>query len=74
MNEETLDEVIQEIHRTRQAISERFHGDIYAIAADAARRQAEENRPTWSPPASVALSLPVNVDLPVNAPQEQHGQ
>jgi hypothetical protein len=40
---------IDEIHRTRREISDRFGGDIVAIAEDAARRQAAANRPVWQP-------------------------
>jgi len=39
--------VIQEFHRVRREISDRFHGDIDAIAQDAARRLAESGRPIW---------------------------
>ena len=41
------DSAIAEIHRVRREISERFHGDIAAIAEDAARRQAASGRPVW---------------------------
>ncbi len=41
------DTVIEEIHETRRAISEKFHGDIAAIAADAAARQSASGRPVW---------------------------
>lgn len=44
-----IDPVIAEIHRTRREISERFKGDITAIAEDAARRQAASGRPVWQP-------------------------
>jgi hypothetical protein len=40
---------IEEIHRIRREISDRFGGDISAIAEDAARRLAESNRPVWKP-------------------------
>jgi len=43
------DTVIAAIHRTRREISERFNGDIDAIAEDAARRLAESGRPIWQP-------------------------
>jgi hypothetical protein len=43
------DTIIAEIHRTRRQISERFDGDIDAIAEDAARRLAESGRPIWQP-------------------------
>lgn len=41
------DPVVAEIHQFRREISERFHGDIVAIAADAARRQAASGRAVW---------------------------
>lgn len=41
------DSVIQELHRVRREISDRFHGDIDAIARDAARRLAESGRTVW---------------------------
>ena len=40
---------IEEIHRIRREISDRFGGDIVAIADDAARRQVESKRPVWQP-------------------------
>lgn len=40
---------IEEIHRIRREISDRFGGDIEAIAEDAARRQAASERPVWKP-------------------------
>ena len=43
------DTVIAEIHRTRREISERFNGDIDAIAEDAAQRLAKSGRPIWQP-------------------------
>jgi len=38
---------IEEIHRVRREISERFDGDIAAIADDAERRARESGRPVW---------------------------
>ncbi len=49
MIEKVTDSVIEEIHRTREAISERFNGNIAAIAEDAACRQAASDRPVWKP-------------------------
>ena len=49
MIQKTTDSPIDEIHRTRREISDRFGGDIAAIADDAARRQAASNRPVWQP-------------------------
>lgn len=45
----TTDPVIDEIHRTRREISDRFGGDLHAILADARQRQAASGRPVWSP-------------------------
>lgn len=44
--------IIDEIHEIRTAISEKFHGDIAAIAADAAARQLAAGRPVWHANAS----------------------
>lgn len=41
--------LIEEIHRVRREISDRFGGNISAIAEDAERRQAIEGRPVWQP-------------------------
>jgi len=46
------DPTIDEIHEIRREISERFGGDVFAIAQDAARRQLDSNRPVWSPRAA----------------------
>jgi hypothetical protein len=43
---------IEEIHRIRREISDRFGGDIAAIAADAARRARESGRRMWQPKAT----------------------
>lgn len=42
-----VDTTIEEIHRTRERLAEKFGGDIKAILADARRRQAESGRPIW---------------------------
>ncbi len=47
MTPKPAESVIEEIHRTRQEISDRFDGDIVAIAEDAATRQAASERPVW---------------------------
>jgi len=49
MTQKVADSVIEEIHRIREEISERFDGNIAAIAEDAARRQAALGRPVWKP-------------------------
>jgi hypothetical protein len=43
-----VDSTIEEIHRTRERLAEKFGGDIRAILADARRRQAASGRPAWS--------------------------
>ncbi|MFM8189208.1 MAG: hypothetical protein ACKN85_12070 [Pirellula sp.] len=43
------DKTIDEIHEIRYEISDRFGGDVFAIAQDAARRQTASNRPLWQP-------------------------
>lgn len=49
MNQKSTDSPIDEIHRTGREISDRLGGDIFAIAEDAARRQAASNRPICKP-------------------------
>lgn len=49
MTQKQTESPIDEIHRIRREISDRFGGDVVAIAEDAARRQAESNRPVWQP-------------------------
>ena len=43
------DKTIDEIHEIRYEISDRFGGDVFAIAQDADRRQTASNRPLWQP-------------------------
>lgn len=43
------DPVIEEIHSVRREISDRFGGDIHAIAADANARMAASGCPVWKP-------------------------
>lgn len=43
------DSIIDEIHRTRRQMSDRFGGDFVAMLDDARRRQAESGRPIWQP-------------------------
>ena len=45
----TAETPIEEIHRIRREISDRFGGDIAAIAADADRRARASGRPIWQP-------------------------
>jgi hypothetical protein len=43
----STDTVIEEIHRTRRRMAEKFGGQIAAILDDARRRQAASGRPVW---------------------------
>ena len=45
----TTDPVLDEIHRARREISDRFGGDLHAILDDARKRQAASRRPVWAP-------------------------
>lgn len=66
MIQKISDSVIEEIHRTREEISERFSGNINAIAEDAAGRQAMENRPVWkSKKLGKPLHLTANYGVPL---------
>ena len=49
------DSVIDELHRIRRAISEKFGGDVAAIARDAAERLAQSGRRVWVPGASAEV-------------------
>lgn len=49
MTQKISDSTIDEIHKLRREISDRLGGDVFAIAEDAARRQAASNRPAWKP-------------------------
>jgi hypothetical protein len=44
------DTIVEEIHRIREQISDKFGGDIAAISEDARRRQAASGRPIWQRP------------------------
>lgn len=46
------DTIIDEIHRTRERLAEKFGGDIKAILEDARRRQAVSGRLTWLGPSA----------------------
>jgi len=41
--------IIEELHRIRREISDRFGGDVAEIAKDAADRLARSGRPIWKP-------------------------
>ena len=42
-----IDSTIDDIHRTRERLAEKFGGNIKAILDDARRRQSELGRPMW---------------------------
>ena len=44
-----IDPIIDEIHRTRREISDKFHGDFAAMLDDARKRQEASGRPMWQP-------------------------
>ena len=51
-----VDTIIDEIHRTRERLAEKFGGDIKAILEDARHRQAASGRSTWlGSPANKAM-------------------
>ena len=62
------DTIIEEIHRCRQRMAEKFGGDIAAILEDARKRQAVSGRPVWQgPPSSEAKRPNVGADDPPTA-------
>ena len=46
------DTTIEEIHRTRRRIAERFGGNLLAMIEDARKRQEASGHPIWRPKAS----------------------
>ena len=59
------DPIIDEIHRVRAEIAERFHGDLKAICDDARRRQAASGRK--------AVALPPRRPAPRPEPTKKAG-
>ncbi len=49
------DPVIEEIHKVRREISDRFGGDVRAIAADANARMAASGCAVWIPSDNNAM-------------------
>jgi hypothetical protein len=47
------DTTIEEIHRTRQQMADKFAGDIAAILDDARKREAASGRARWRGPSSL---------------------
>jgi len=52
------DTIVEEIHRTRRRMADKFGGDIAAILEDARKRQAASGRPVWQGPASNEVMHP----------------
>jgi hypothetical protein len=59
-NKTDLDPVIDEIHRTRERMAEKFGGDIAAILEDARKRQAASGRAIWKGPTSNGAPNPAS--------------
>lgn len=53
------DTTIEEIHRTRRRIAERFKGSLLAMIEDARRRQEASGHPMWRPQASSKVVRPM---------------
>ena len=53
------DSILDEIHRTRQQIAEKFGGDVVAILEDARKRQAASGRPEWRRASSNKVPIEV---------------
>jgi hypothetical protein len=58
------DTTIQEIHRTREQMADKFGGDIAAILEDARKRQAASGRPGWHGRPSTTGTRPAVEDDP----------
>ena len=54
------DTTIDEIHRTRQQMADKFGGDIAAILEDARKRQAASGRPVWQGPSNKRCRRPAD--------------
>ena len=54
----TTDSILDEIHRTRREMSDRFGGDFVAMLDDARRRQEASGRPIWEPKNDEQLREP----------------
>jgi hypothetical protein len=49
IQKQMTDTIIDEIHRTRREMADKFGGDFRLMLDDARRRQAESGRPIWRP-------------------------
>ena len=56
--ESNKDTTIEEIHRTRRRIAERFKGNLLAMIEDARKRQEASGHPMWLPHASNHAARP----------------
>jgi hypothetical protein len=56
------DPIIDEIHRTRAQIAEKFGGDAAAILEDARKRQEASGRNIWQGPSPNKEVTPANND------------
>ena len=52
------DTTIEDIHRERQRMADKFGGDIMAILEDARQRQTAAGRPVWHAPSPHTLLPP----------------
>jgi hypothetical protein len=52
------DTTIEEIHRTRQQMADKFAGDIAAILEDARKRQVASGRAVWRASSSLVDRVP----------------
>lgn len=52
------DSTIEDIHRTREQMAEKFGHDIGAILSDARKRQEAAGRAIWRGPAALQESSP----------------
>jgi hypothetical protein len=61
------DPIIDEIHRTRRQMAEKFGGNIAAILEDARKRQAASGRAVWQGTSSDKKPSPSGDDFNVEA-------
>ncbi|MEX0687081.1 MAG: hypothetical protein WD072_00245 [Pirellulales bacterium] len=65
--------IIEELHRIRREISDRFGGDVALIAKDAADRLAKSGRPIWTPhPETPASQGPGDRNQSTASPATEH--
>ena len=60
------DTTIEDIHRERQRMAEKFGGDITAILADARQRQAASGRVVWQGQSPATVQQPTGPDPAVS--------